>query len=90
MLKGKKILVTGSSRGIGKEIVKTFLGNGATVWGLCSKPSASRIFKASSPTGKSLKGFSTSTISLIHSYLSSGSVNLVLSVFLESPILPIA
>ena len=42
MLKGKKILVTGSSRGIGKEIVKTFLGNGATVWGLCSKPSASK------------------------------------------------
>ncbi len=41
-LANKKALVTGSSRGIGREIVRRFLSEGAETWGLCTKPSASR------------------------------------------------
>lgn len=42
MLEGKKALVTGSSRGIGKAIVVKFLSEGASVWGICTKPSQSK------------------------------------------------
>ena len=42
LLENKRALVTGSSRGIGRKIVETFLENGAEVWGLCTHPSASK------------------------------------------------
>ncbi|MFP4301249.1 MAG: 3-oxoacyl-[acyl-carrier-protein] reductase [Spirochaetaceae bacterium] len=42
LLDGKKALVTGGSRGIGREVVKTFLRNGADVFYIARSPGDSR------------------------------------------------
>ena len=42
ILKGKKALVTGSSRGIGLKITQVFLSEGAEVWGMCTHESKAK------------------------------------------------
>ncbi len=42
LLENKKALVTGSSRGIGKAIAMRYMQEGCEVWGLCTKPSATK------------------------------------------------
>ncbi|MBO7420321.1 MAG: SDR family NAD(P)-dependent oxidoreductase, partial [Spirochaetaceae bacterium] len=42
LLENKKALITGSSRGLGKEIARRYLEEGCEVWGLCTKPSQAK------------------------------------------------
>ena len=42
LLQDKKALITGSSRGLGKEIVRRYIEEGCEVWGLCTKPSQAK------------------------------------------------
>ena len=45
-LKNKIILITGSSRGIGKKIATKFLENGAVVIGVSKNKNSNKIIKA--------------------------------------------
>lgn len=43
-LEGKNAVITGCNRGIGKEILKTFVKNGANIWA-CTRTYSDEIFK---------------------------------------------
>jgi len=59
LLKGKIAIVTGASRGIGKEIAKSFISQGATVafTYICAKEQALAVEKELTENGGEAKGF---------------------------------